>query len=121
MKRSLTLNSGAEMPIIGLGTYKLGLIEASQAVSYAIDAGYRHFDCAWFYGNEYNVGYAIREKIKQGVVKREDIFVTTKLWNNYHDKDRVIPMLKESVRNIKVGYVDLFLMHWPFGFKVSIN
>jgi aldehyde reductase len=117
MKRSLTLNSGAEMPIIGLGTYKLGLIEASQAVSYAIDAGYRHFDCAWFYGNEYNVGYAIREKIKQGVVKREDIFVTTKLWNNYHDKDRVIPMLKESVRNIKVGYVDLFLMHWPFGFK----
>lgn len=98
MKRSLTLNSGAEMPIIGLGTYKvnknalllyifistlqLGLIEASQAVSYAIDAGYRHFDCAWFYGNEYNVGYAIREKIKQGVVKREDIFVTTKVFIN---------------------------------------
>ncbi|KAK9875607.1 hypothetical protein WA026_009406 [Henosepilachna vigintioctopunctata] len=83
----------------------------------AIDAGYRHIDCAWRYGNERDVGEAVEQKISEGVISRGDMFITTKLWCNFHEKNKVVPLLKDSLKNLKMNYVDLFLIHWPFGFK----
>lgn len=85
----------------------------------AIDCGYRHFDCAWFYGNEDEIGKAIKDKINEGKVKREDLFITSKLWNNFHAKNKVVPMLKETLQSLQMSYIDLYLVHWPFAFKVS--
>jgi len=100
-----------------LGTYKSKAGEVERAVKDAIDIGYRHFDCAWFYGNEGEIGTAIKEKINDGTVTREELFITTKLWNNFHSKSKVVPTLKESLASLKLDYVDLFLIHWPFAFN----
>lgn len=87
--------------------------EVGEAVKYAIDVGYRSFDCAWIYGNEKEIGEGIRSKIAEGVVKREDLFITTKLWNTFHEQDEVVPALKMSLKNFGLDYVDLYLIHWP--------
>mgnify|MGYP003350838436 CR=1 FL=1 len=92
--KTLKLNNGYEMPTIGLGTYKATEGEVSKTVKDAIDVGYRHFDCAWMYANEDEIGVALSEKIKDGIVKREDLFITTKLWNNFHEPDAVVPYKK---------------------------
>ncbi|XP_066252765.1 aldo-keto reductase family 1 member B1-like [Euwallacea similis] len=115
--RFVRLNNGVNLPTIGLGTYKSPKGQVEEAVKAAIDIGYRHFDCAWFYGNETEVGSAIREKIDTGVVKREEIFVTSKLWNNFHARDAVVPKLKETLISLGLEYLDLYLIHWPFGIK----
>lgn len=88
-----------------------------QAIRDAIDVGYRHFDCAFIYGNEKEIGKAIREKIAEGVVKREDLFIVTKLWNDSHRKEKVIPTCKKSLENFGLDYVDLYLIHWPTAYK----
>lgn len=89
-----------------------------QAVRDAVDAGYRHFDCAFIYGNEEEIGKALQEKIAEGVVKREDLFITTKLWNTAHKKGAVVPACKKSVERFGLGYVDLYLIHWPMAYDV---
>ncbi|XP_063833210.1 aldo-keto reductase AKR2E4-like [Ostrinia nubilalis] len=116
---TVKLSSGHEMPMIGLGTYarKADPGQFCQAVECAIDAGYRHIDTASCYKNEVEIGQAIANKIKQGVVTRQDLFVTTKLWNDSHAEADVIPALKESLNKLKLDYVDLYLVHWP----VSVN
>nr|XP_023027226.1 aldose reductase-like [Leptinotarsa decemlineata] len=118
--RRLQLNNGLFIPTIGLGTYKSHSNEVKEAVKYAIDIGYRHIDTAWYYKNEKEVGDAICDKLKEGVVKREELFIVTKLWNNFHETKNVVPKLRESLESLKLDYVDLFLIHWPFAFKVSI-
>ncbi|PSN30150.1 1,5-anhydro-D-fructose reductase [Blattella germanica] len=92
-----------------------------RVVKEAIDIGYRHFDSAWFYKNEKEVGGGIRTKISEGVVKREEVFVTTKLWNTHHRPDMVVDCCKRSVANFGLEYVDLYLIHWPFAFKEGDN
>ncbi|KAJ8940453.1 hypothetical protein NQ318_007154 [Aromia moschata] len=121
ISKTLKLNNGREIPVVGLGTYKSRRGEVEDAVKIAVDVGYRHFDCAWLYGNEAEVGKALEETISKGKVKREDLFITSKLWNNFHAKKKVVPMLRETLANLRLDYVDLYLIHWPFAFKETAS
>ena len=104
------LNNGVEMPIFGLGVYKSADGEETyNAVRWALDAGYRHIDTAAMYGNEASVGRAIRDS----GIAREDIFVTTKLWNTEIREHNEENALNESLKKLGMDYVDLYLIHWP--------
>ncbi|MGD8414632.1 MAG: aldo/keto reductase [Candidatus Latescibacterota bacterium] len=114
MKKSIetrvTLSHGGAIPVLGLGVYQAGPgSETVNAVKWALEAGYRHIDTAAMYGNEKEVGSAI----KASGVPREDIFVTTKLWNSDHGYDRAIRAFDDSLKKLGIGYVDLYLIHWP--------
>ncbi|CAD1475875.1 unnamed protein product, partial [Heterotrigona itama] len=95
--------------------------EVEAAVMEAINLGYRHIDTAFFYQNEKEIGQAVQAKIKDGTVKREDLFITTKLWNNFHKQSSVVPTCKKSLENLGLSYLDLYLVHWPFAFQVEVN
>ncbi|HTV12228.1 MAG TPA: aldo/keto reductase [Acidimicrobiales bacterium] len=106
-----TLSSGATMPAIGLGTFGSDHVpadEVGQAVVGALEAGYRHFDCASVYGNEAEIGRALKG------FPRGDLWVTSKLWNDKHAARDVIPACRQSIVDLQVGYLDLYLVHWPF-------
>jgi len=114
----MKLNTGHNMPALGLGTWLAKAKgEGSQAVIDAIDAGYRHIDTALIYENEVEVGAGIKAKIDDGTVKREDLFVTTKLWDTAHRPDCVLPACKKSLSNLGLDYVDMYLIHWPIGLR----
>ncbi len=109
------------MPILGLGTFKSepGLVK--NIVRMAIEVGYRHFDCAAFYKNEKEVGEAIRDAMKAGDVQREDLWITSKLWNDCHLPQHVRSSVKQSLRDLKVDYLDLYLIHWPVAHKHGVQ
>lgn len=104
---TFTLNTGAKIPVVGLGTWQSQPGEVADAVEHALKSGYRHIDGALVYQNEAEVG----EGIKRSGLPREEIFVTTKLWNTYHR--RVEECLDKSLKDLGLEYVDLYLMHWP--------
>ncbi len=111
-----TLSTGATMPAIGLGTFGSDHVtpdQVAQAVRGAAAAGYRHFDCASVYGNEPEVGAALQAVIAGGV-KREHIWITSKLWNDKHAEDDVIASCRRSLADLRLDYLDLYLVHWPF-------
>lgn len=110
-------NNGQKIPVIGLGTSGGYDEEITQAVKDAIDVGYRHIDTAHFYKNEKAIGKGVADKIAEGKIKRENIFLTSKLWNCFHREDLVKPALEKTLSDLGVEYVDLYLMHWPFSYK----
>ena len=110
------LNNGVEIPAVGFGTFASegAKGESYKAVQVALKTGYRHLDCAWFYQNEGEVGEAIRDFLKENPsVKREDIFICTKVWNHLHEPEEVKWSLNNSLENFGLDYIDLFLVHWP--------
>ncbi|KAG0165222.1 NAD(P)H-dependent D-xylose reductase (XR) [Apophysomyces sp. BC1034] len=110
----ITLNRTNDLlPKVGYGLWKIPNEEAEEAVYNAIKAGYRLLDGAAVYGNEVEVGRGIKKAIQEGVVKREDLFVVTKLWNNFHHKDRVRPAFDRQLEQLGLDYVDLYLIHFP--------
>jgi glycerol 2-dehydrogenase (NADP+) len=111
MNTPLPLNTGATIPALGLGTWQSAPGQVKTAVLHALKSGYRHIDCAYMYDNEDEVGEALQEAFKAGIVKREDVFVTTKLWCTYHS--RVEQACDMSLKSLQLDYVDLYLMHWP--------
>jgi alcohol dehydrogenase (NADP+) len=111
--RTLSFDDGDELPMIGLGTWKSAPGDVYDAVTYALDAGYRHLDCAPIYGNEAEVGEALSESIEAGIVERDDVWVTSKLWNDAHRPEHVRPALKSTLDDLQLGTLDLYLMHWP--------
>src|SRR5271156_4816904 len=114
----IPLNHGAgHMPALGFGTLIPDLAETITATRDALEAGFRHFDCAERYGNEREVGKALRAGLAAGGVAREDIFVTTKLWNNNHRPERVEPAFEASLDRLELKYLDLYLIHTPFAFQ----
>lgn len=113
---TFALSSGAAIPAIGLGTFgsdHVSAEEVADAVRNAAKMGYRHFDCAAVYSNEKEIGAAISDVVSDGV-PREDLWITSKLWNDKHAKQDVIPACKKSLSDLGLDYVDLYLVHWPF-------
>ncbi|RON48330.1 aldo/keto reductase [Pseudomonas frederiksbergensis] len=116
------LNHGSvEMPAVGFGTLFRDLGVTTQAVKHALDAGFRHFDCAERYRNEDLVGVALKEVLEAGTIRREDLFITTKLWNTNHRPERVEPAFEASCRRLQVDYIDCYLIHTPFAFQPGDN
>ncbi|KAG6907615.1 hypothetical protein DXG01_008192 [Tephrocybe rancida] len=112
----VTFNNGIEIPALGLGTWQSKPEEVTAAVSYALkDAGYRHIDCAWGYGNEKDVGAGIRAS----GVPRSEVFITSKLWGTWHS--RVEECLDQTLANLGTDYLDLYLVHWPIPLNPNGN
>ena len=110
------LYTSAQMPAIGLGTFGSDHAPAGEvaaAVEVAAVVGYRHFDCASVYGNEREIGYALQQVVR-GPIKREQLWVTSKLWNDKHAEKDVIPSCRQSLADLRLSYLDLYLVHWPF-------
>ena len=106
------------IPAFGLGTWKIPKGEASEVVYQAIKTvGIRHIDCACDYGNEIEVGIGIRRAIDEGIVTREDLWITSKLWNTYHNPDHVELACRRTLDDLGLSYVDLYLIHFPISMK----
>ncbi len=118
--QTLKFKNNDEMPAFGLGTWKSAPGEVYNAVKTAIKEGYRHIDCAPVYGNEKEVGQALSECFAEGIVSRADMWITSKLWNTEHAEADVLPALKQTLSDLKIAYLDLFLIHWPVALKKGI-
>jgi len=112
-----TLTSGEKIPCIGMGTFgsdRFTATEIADAVAGAIRCGYRMFDCAAVYGNEDLIGKVFADAIEEGVVKREELFITSKVWNNMHGRGDVLLSCAKTLKDLRLDAVDLYFVHWPF-------
>jgi alcohol dehydrogenase (NADP+) len=105
--------NGDKIPMLGLGTWKSDKGVVYQAIRKSIEIGYRHFDCAYLYGNEKEIGDALSDAMKAGDVLREELWITSKLWNNRHKKHQVEPAFDITLKDLQCDYLDLYLIHWP--------
>ncbi|KAM7534302.1 hypothetical protein Aperf_G00000117187 [Anoplocephala perfoliata] len=117
--QSYKLINGCTIPQLGFGTFGAFKEVAAAAVKEAFDVGYRHIDCAPAYGNEKEVGQGIAESMKKHGLKREDIFITSKLWCDKHDPKDVRKACENSLKNLGLDYLDLYLIHCPFSFHIK--
>ena len=114
------LTDGSGLPALGLGTWKSPADDVYRAVRTAIEVGYRHIDCAAIYQNEEHVGRALEEAFRTGDVTREQIWVTSKLWNDSHAPEAVRPALESSLKKLRLERLDLYLMHWPVALRRGV-
>ena len=116
-ERGLELNTGQRLPLVGLGTWKIERPQTEQVVLEAVRQGYRHLDCACDYGNESEVGAGLDRAIRAGLCRREEMWVTSKLWNTYHRREHVRPAVERSLRDLRLDHLDLYLIHFPIATK----
>ena len=119
--KTLKFTNGDTMHAIGLGTWKSTGADVKKAVKDALHAGYRHIDTAAAYGNEEVIGEALSEIFAEGKIFREDVFITSKLWNDSHAEGQVIPALQDSLKKLQLDYLDLYLIHWPVAFRNGVD
>ncbi|MCL4107099.1 UNVERIFIED_CONTAM: hypothetical protein GTU68_039091 [Idotea baltica] len=114
---SITLKTGRSIPSVGIGFWKVEKSATANVVVEAIKAGYRHLDCACDYGNEKEVGQGIQQAISDGLCTRDELWVTSKLWNTYHRTEHVRPAIEKSLADLQLDYLDLYLIHFPIASK----
>jgi alcohol dehydrogenase (NADP+) len=121
MTKQLKFKNGDTWDQIGLGTWKSQRGDVRKAVISAIELGYRHIDCAAIYMNEEEIGHAIRDCINRKIVERKDLWITSKLWNNAHQFNDVLPALRKTLTDLQLEYLDLYLVHWPVAIKNTVG
>ena len=119
--KTLRFNNEDELDAIGLGTWKSEPGKVGQAILSALEVGYKHIDCASVYGNEAEIGKALQTAFQQKIISREHLWVTSKLWNTAHKSEDVIPALKQTLKDLQLNYLDLYLMHWPVAFRPDLE
>ena len=113
----LTLSSGDLFPSLGLGLWKIPEAETAGVVCSAIERGWRHLDAASDYGNEAEAGEGITKALSDGICSREDLWVTSKLWNTYHRKEHVRLALEKTLADLRLDYLDLYFIHFPIALE----
>ncbi|UTW61613.1 aldo/keto reductase [bacterium SCSIO 12741] len=119
--KKMIFRDGNALPALGLGTWKSDPGDVYAAVVEAIKAGYRHIDCAAIYGNEKEIGEALRYLFRAGWVNRKDLWITSKLWNDSHRQNQVEPALHKTLNDLQLDYLDLYLVHWPVALRENVS
>lgn len=117
MSKTFKLHSGDEIPSVGFGLWKVDKTKCAETIYQALKNGYRHIDEALAYGNEVECGEGIKRAIDEGILKREELFVTSKLWNTCHRKEHVKVAVKKTLEDLGLEYLDLYLIHFPVALK----